>query len=91
MTGTSKEAQVTKKGKKVILDWVPYIHYPVQFQKDQKSIIRTLIDSSNKVYIMTPAYAKKLGLRTWKTDVGAQKIDGSSLDTSGMVITAFQV
>ena len=40
---------------------------------------------------MTPAYAKKLGLRTRRTDVGAQKIDGSSLDTFGMVIAGFQV
>ena len=40
---------------------------------------------------MTLAYAKQLGLRTRKTDVGAQKIDGSSLDTFGMVIAGFQV
>ena len=40
---------------------------------------------------MTPAYAKKLGLRTQKTDVEAQKIDGSSLDMFGMVIAGFQV
>ena len=40
---------------------------------------------------MTPAYAKKLGLRTRKTNVGAQKIDRSSLDTFGIVITDFQV
>ena len=40
---------------------------------------------------MTPAYAKKLGLRTQKTDVGAPKIDGSSLDIFEMVIAGFQV
>ena len=40
---------------------------------------------------MTPAYAKKLGFRTQRTDVGAQKIDGSLLETYGMVIAAFQV
>ena len=40
---------------------------------------------------MTPAYAKKLGLQTQKTNVEAQKNDGSSLDTFEMVIAGFQV
>ena len=40
---------------------------------------------------MTQAYAKQLGLRSQKTDVRAQKIDGSSLVTFGMVIAGFQV
>ena len=40
---------------------------------------------------MAPAYAKKLGLRVRKTDVGAQKINGSTLETYGMVIAGFQV
>ena len=40
---------------------------------------------------MTPAYAKQLGLWTQKTDIGAQKIDGSLLATYGIVIAAFQV
>ena len=40
---------------------------------------------------MSPAYAKRLGLKTRKTNVGAQKIDGSALETFGMVIANFQV
>ena len=40
---------------------------------------------------MHPAYATKLGLRTRKIDVGEQKIDGSHLDTFGMVIADFSV
>ena len=40
---------------------------------------------------MSPAYAKKLGLKTRKTNIGAQKIDGSALETLGMVIADFQV
>ena len=40
---------------------------------------------------MTPAYTKKLGLRTWRTDVAAQKIDRLSLNMFGMVIAGFQV
>ena len=40
---------------------------------------------------MSPAYAKKLGLKTRKTNVGAQKIDGSALETFGMVIAGFHI
>ena len=40
---------------------------------------------------MSPAYAKRLGLKTRKTNVGAQKIDGSALETFGIVIADFQV
>ena len=67
---------------------VPCIHYPVQFQEEQ---VRVLLDSGSKVNAMSPAYAKRLGLKTRKTNVGAQKIDGSALETFGMVIADFQV
>ncbi len=40
---------------------------------------------------MTPAYAKKLGLTTRKTSIGAQKIDGSPLETYGMVLASFSL
>ena len=40
---------------------------------------------------MTPAYAAKLGLQVRKTDIGAQKIDGSTLETFEMVLADFQV
>ena len=40
---------------------------------------------------MSPAYAKKLSLKTRKTNVGAQKIDSSALEIFGMVIADFQV
>ena len=93
VTGASKEAemtQATQEGKEVILDRVLCIHYRVQFCKD-KETIRALIDSGSELNAMTPAYTKKLGLQTQKTDVGAQKIDGSSLDTFGIVIAGFQV
>ncbi len=38
---------------------------------------------------MTLAYAKELGVTTRKTSVGAQKIDGSPLETYEMVSTSF--
>ena len=84
MTGACKEDL------KVILDWVPCVYYLVQFRKD-KEIIQALIDSSSNINTITPAYIKKLGLRTRKIDAGAQKIDGSNLDMFEMVITGFQI
>ena len=40
---------------------------------------------------MTPAYALKLGLKIRKTDIGAQKIDGSTFDIFGIVLADFQI
>ena len=40
---------------------------------------------------MHPSFAKQLGLSIRLTDVGAQKIDGTTLNTHGMVIAAFSV
>ena len=80
---------VTDDGENVIIR-VFCIHYPVRFQENKEQV-RALLDSGNEVNIMSPAYAKKLGLKTWKTNVGAQKIDGSALKTFGMVIADFQV
>ena len=40
---------------------------------------------------MSPAYTKRLNLKTWKTNVGAQKIDGFALEIFKMVIADFQV
>ena len=40
---------------------------------------------------MTPAYASRLGLRARHTNVGAQKIDGSTLQTFGMVLANFRM
>ena len=40
---------------------------------------------------MSFAYIEKLGLKTQKTNVRAQKIDSSALETFGMVIADFQV
>ena len=86
MTGASKEAQ-----KVIVLDRVPCIYYPVQFQKDKGATIQALIDLGSKVNAMTLAYARQLGFQVQGTDVGAQKINGSLLQTFGIVITSFKV
>ena len=77
---------VTDDSKEVVK--VSCIHYQVRFHEEQ---VRALLNSGSEVNVMSPAYAKKLGLKTQKTNVGAQKIDGSALETFGMVIADFQV
>ena len=67
---------------------VPCIHYPVRFQEEQ---VKALLDSGSEVNAMNSDFAWKLGLKVRKTNVGAQKIDGSALETFGMVIADFQV
>ena len=59
VTGTNKEAQPVYE---VILDRIPYIYYPVQFEKD-KVVIRALINSGSKVNTSTLAYTSKLALK----------------------------
>ena len=65
VTGASKETnitQVTQKRKEMILDRFSCIHYPVQFEKDKRVTIWSIIDSSSEINAITPAYAKQLGL-----------------------------
>ena len=86
MTGASKKALKVR-----VLDKVSCICYPVQFRKDKGKDVLALLDSGSEVNAMTPAYTAHLGLKVRVTDVGVQKIDGSSLATYSMVIAAFQV
>ena len=50
-----------------------------------------MLDFGSEVNAITLAYAVQLGLKVQKTNVSAQKIDVSSVETYGIVITAFQV
>ena len=67
---------------------VPCIYSLVQFQEEQ---VRTLLDSGSKVNIINPDFARKLGIKIWKTNSETQKIDSSALGIFGMVIIDFQV
>ena len=40
---------------------------------------------------MIPAYVLKLGLHVYRTNVRAKKIDSSTLEIFGIVLTSFQV
>ena len=81
VTETSKEDDVP-------LQRVLCVHYPIWFKKKE---VQALINSGSEVNAMTPAYASKLGLQIHRTNIGAQKIDGSTLKTFGMVLASFQV
>ena len=78
------------KEKHVSLERVPCIYYPLRFRKDTAGV-RALIDLGSEVNAMTPAYVLKLGIKVHPTDVSAQKIDGSTFETFGMVLASFQV
>ena len=86
---------INNRGEEVVLEKVPCIYYPVWFQKDKgqesQEQVRALLNSGSKVNAMSPAYVEKLCLKTWKTNVRAQKIDGSALEIFEMVIADFQV
>ena len=50
-----------------------------------------LLDSGNEVNAMYPAFAERLGFVVLTTNVGVQKIDGTTFETYGMVVAAFSV
>ena len=53
--------------------------------------MQALINFGSEVIMMIPTFVAKLGFVIRKTDVGAQKIDGSSLVTYEMVLAGFSV
>ena len=81
ITGARKEA----------LKCVPCIHYPVQFKDKDKTPVQALINLGSEVNAIYLSFAKQLGLSIRPTDIGAQKIDGTMLDTYGMVVAALSV
>ena len=86
MTDASREAPKVK-----VLNRILCLHSLVQFPKNKGKDVIALLDSESEVNAMTPAHAAYLGLKVRVTNVGVQKIDGSSPATYSMVIAAFQV
>ena len=84
MTGAIKKDEV-------VLERVPCIYYLLHFRKDKENKVQVLINLGSEINAMTPAYASKLSLRVRRTDVRAQKIDGSTFKTFGIVLASFQV
>ena len=50
-----------------------------------------MVDSRSEVNAIYPIFTKQLGLSIRPTDVGAKKIDGTTLDTYEIVVAAFLV
>lgn len=57
----------------------------------QKKFVLALLDLKNVVNAIYLTFAKELGFSIQLTDVGAQKIDGNTLDTYEMIVVAFLV
>ena len=84
MTGARKEA--------LVLEYILYIHYPVQFKKDvNKTQIQALINSGNKFNTIHPTFVKELGLPIKPTEFEVQKIDGTMLDIYEIIVAVFLV
>ena len=67
---------------------VPCIRYPINFGKKS---ISTLLNSGSEVNAIHLVFAREIGLSIRPTDVGAQKIDSTTLETFGIVVIAFLV
>ncbi len=63
------------------LEQVPCIRYSVIFKEQTEAIL----NSRNEVNTINQAFASQLGLQICKTNVGAQKINSTTLETYGIV------
>ena len=90
VSATSPSVIKASKEQHMSLKRVPYIHYLLCFCKDIASV-RALIDLGSEVNAMSPAYVSKLGLKVYHTNIVAQNVDDSTLETFRIVLTSFQV
>ena len=79
------------------LEQVMCIQYPITFlgvvTQDGSALgpVSALLDSKSEVNAMHPTFAERLGLMVQTTNIDAQKINSTTLETYGMVVTAFSV
>ncbi len=78
----TKKTEETKE-----LEWIPCIWYLITF-KDQTE---ALLDLGSKVNPISQAFAHQLGFKIWKTNVGTQKIDGTTLKTYEIIVSTFSI
>ncbi len=78
---------MTDKKTEEELEQVPCIRYPVTF-KDQTE---ALLDPGSEINAMSQVFAQQLGLKICKTNLGAQKIDGTTLETYEIVVSTFSI
>lgn len=67
------------------------IWYPTQFlgQKGQVYEVKALLNSKSEVNAMISTYTAKLSLKSRPTNVGTQKINGSTLKTYIIILASF--
>ena len=94
MTEDSKETTLVSAKE---LEQVIYIQYPIAFLDDITQdgsildFVLALLDLGSEVNAIHPTFTKRLGLVIRTTNAGAQKIDGITFETYGMVVGAFSV
>ena len=69
---------------------IPCIRYPITFRKKSVPLL-ALFNSGSEVNAIYPTFARELGLSIRTTNIGAQKIDGTMLNTFRMVVVAFSM
>ncbi len=69
------------------LKQVPCIWYSVTFKNQTEA----LLNLESEVNAMSQAFAQQLDLKICKTNVRAQKIDGTTLETYRMVVSTFSI
>ena len=94
MTENSEEAILVNAKE---LEQVTCIQYLIIFQDgvtqngSALDPVLALFNSGSEVNAIYPTFAKKLGLVMRSTNVGAQKIDGTILETYKIVVAVFSV
>ena len=78
------------KGDYLNLGQVLCIWYSITFWKKSVSVL-VLFDSGSEINAIHSTLTRELGLLIRTTDVEVQKIEGTMLDTFGMVVTVFSV
>ena len=100
---STTSTSVTENSEKVILlsakelEQVTCIQYPITFLGGviqdgvALDLMLALLDLCSEDNAMYPAFIERLGLVVQATNVGAQKIDGTTLETYEMVVAALSV
>ncbi len=78
---------MTEKKTEEELEWVLYIRYSTTF-KDQTKV---LLDLESEVNVISQAFTHQLGLSIWKINIEAQKINDTTLETYGIIVSTFSV
>ena len=93
VTEDSKEAIVSAKKLEQIMCIQYLITFPGGVTQDSSTLdlMLALLDLGSEINAMHPVFAERLGLIVQTTNVGTKKIDGTILETYGMIVTVFSV